>query len=247
MSISEIKANARKALEGKWGKVAIMTLIYALLMIGIIIIPLVGAIAIIIIGPPISYGRIVSLMKLKSGEDVTYTGFWKYGFSNFKKVWKVYGRVSLKLLIPSIIGAVCMFLIITGIIVFPFAAIAGSDEFWLELIYKAFIGIIVSIIWIAIKGSQYSLSFYILYDNPNMTSKEIVNESKRLMKGNRVRISKLDSAFTGFTILSYFMLGIGFLWLNPYRSVAQICFYEALIGKASTVEVVEPENIDSIQ
>jgi len=252
MSASEIRANARKALEGKWGKGALITLVYVLVMfvlefvLGFI--PLLGSIASIVISAPISYGIMVAFMKLKRGEEVTYTGFLEYGFSNFGKVWGVFGHTILKLLVPMIIFFVCLILFLTGTVGSVFSLTNGSSFAGFSgLTIVALIGYIASAIFLVVKGLLYSLTNYLLYDNQNMTSKEIVEESERLMNGNRGKYVWLELTFIGWLVLSIFTLYIGLLWVAPYMSVAFVCFYETLIGKTSNDEVVEIENVDPIQ
>lgn len=49
------------------------------------------------------------------------------------------------------------------------------------------------------------------------------------MKGNKWRLLCLDFSFIGWDILSAFTLGIGDLWLTPYRSAAAAAFYRELV------------------
>ena len=76
-----------------------------------------------------------------------------------------------------------------------------------------------------------------------MDSKAIVEESERLMKGNRWKCICLELSFIGWVLLSALTLYIGLLWVVPYMSVAFICFYETLAGKnINTEEVIEENN-----
>ena len=95
----------------------------------------------------------------------------------------------------------------------------------------ALIVMFVAEIWAIVKGLYYVLSNYIAIDNPEMSSKEAVLESERLMQNNRAKYFLLNLSFIGWAILSVFTLYIGLLWLTPYMQVAQIVFYELLAGK----------------
>lgn len=243
MVASEIRANARKSLTGKWGKGALVVLCYVLLMwvinfvLGLL--SFVGQIASIVISVPISYGLVVSFMKLKRGEEVKYTDFLTEGFSKFGKAWGVCGNTILKMIVPVILVFVFIFLLSFDFVKSTLPGSSGPS--FLSVI--AIIGYIASLIYAVVKGYLYSLTNYILYDNPNMTGKEIVEESARLMKGNRWKFVWLSLTFIGWIILSAFTLYIGLLWVIPYMSVASVCFYEALTGKDSKEEVVvETEN-----
>lgn len=72
---------------------------------------------------------------------------------------------------------------------------------------------------------RYSLAFYVLCDNPDMSVTECVDESKRLTDGHKGRMFCLDMSFIGWRLLSALTLGIGDLWLNPYTSAATSAFY----------------------
>ena len=243
MITSEIRANARRALDGKWGKGALIILCYLLIMLFISfvlgIIPFVGSIISLAISVPIAYGIIATFIKLKRGEEVLFTGFLEEGFSKFGKAWGIFGYTILKLLIPFI-----LIVVFTGIDVYTSFNLVmnGSLDSGIAVIssISSVLEIIVTIYMIS-KGLLYALSYAILYDNPNMSSKEIVEESARLIKGNRWKYIWLELSFLGWMILSIFTLCIGLLWLSPYMTVSIICFYEALAGKNQNQQVEIPE------
>ena len=255
MSASELRASARTALKGNWVKGALIVLVYLLIMWGISfvlgLIPFVGQIASIVISVPISYGLAVSFIRLKRGEGISYVSFLQDGFASFGKVWGVYGHTILKMIVPIILIIISSFVfsfsiagtITSGVFTENSSATVGFSG--LSII--ALICYIASLVYAIVKGYLYSLTNYILYDNPNMTSKEIVLQSESLMRGNRGKYVLLSLSFIGWAILSVFTFYIGLLWLVPYISVATVCFYETLSGKGSKEEiVVEPKNDNPI-
>ena len=174
-------------------------------------------------------------MKLKNGEDVKYTDFLTNGFENFGMTWRVYGNVLLKLIVPTILIVVSI--IIMGIGFFAAASVSiFSDPNSVNqslnseiLIMVGGILLVVSLIWEGIKGLNYSLVWYILKDNPEMSAKDIVKKSEMLMKNNKWNIFYLQLTFIGWAILNVFTFGIGTLWLAPYIIITSICFYEKLL------------------
>ena len=88
----------------------------------------------------------------------------------------------------------------------------------------------VSMILFVVKGYYYSLTFYLLYDNPNMSGKEIVDLSENLMTGQRAQMFLLDLSFIGWALLAMLTCGIGFLFLTPYMQFAKVNFYEDRSG-----------------
>lgn len=251
MTLTEMRSEARKSLAGKWGKAAILMLVYALItsvisfVLGLI--PFVGSIIQLVINLPITYGFLVCMIKLKRGEEVSYTEFLNNGFGSFKKVWIVLGNTILKLIVPICLVVVFTILLYVG----GFGAVAGTAANsngaatgFGALGIIGLIGSIVAYIWVTIKGLLYALSQYILYDNPDMSGKEIVEESERLMKGNRVRYFFLPFTFIGWIILAGFTFGIGALWLTPYMMVTTVVFYESLAGNKGTTEKVVEAKVE---
>lgn len=233
MEISKIKEEARKALTNKWGKGALIVLAYLAILF---IIELIGgmfeekstinyliSIAKTIMVVPLSFGVTYSFIRLKRGEEVKAFDFINSGFSNFRRAWKISLRITLKMIV--VITIMVVIFIVTGDI--------ANDYFISDRMTRMSFGLLMIIIlfvtmWfvLIIRALLYSLTTYIAFDNPNMTALEVVNESERLMKGNRLKLFLLILSFIGWEILCAFTLGIGFLWLIPYVQVAGLCFYE---------------------
>lgn len=79
-----------------------------------------------------------------------------------------------------------------------------------------------------IKGYAYYMVFYILAENPDMSSKDALAESKSLMEGHKFEFFKLQLSFIGWFILSIFTFGILGFWLAPYVNIATAVFYTDL-------------------
>lgn len=253
MVASQIRQEARNSLTGKWGKAALMTLVFFLITFGInfalgllSVIPFLAFIARIAsyaINVPLSYGLLVSFMKLKRGEDVDYTDFFNTAFSKFSCVWGIVWHTILKMLLLIVLLIIFLFLTAFGA---SFALISSSSGFGAILSGIGFIGYLVCLILLIPKSYLYSLTFYLLHDNPNMTSKDIVEKSESLMLGTRWNLFYLGLTFIGWAILSVFTLYIGLLWLYPYIIVSMIVFYEKIIEKSNSIED-NKENDNPIQ
>lgn len=94
----------------------------------------------------------------------------------------------------------------------------------LELIYVS-IGLIFLIVPGIIMILNYRMVSYILAEYPEMTANEALRKSKEMMKGNRWRLFCLEFSFIGWEFLCAFTLGIGQLWLIPYKETAVAAFY----------------------
>lgn len=79
-----------------------------------------------------------------------------------------------------------------------------------------------------VKAYAYSMTYYIVHDNPTISSNDAIELSMKMMKGNKGKLFRLDLSFIGWALLCVLTLGIGFLWLFPYMLTARAAFYEDL-------------------
>ena len=81
-----------------------------------------------------------------------------------------------------------------------------------------------------IASYSYAMTGYILAEHPELTASEAIARSKEMMSGNRFRLFCLHLSFIGWAILCAFTMGIGNLWLNPYRQASVAAFYREVSG-----------------
>ena len=79
-----------------------------------------------------------------------------------------------------------------------------------------------------VKSYSYSMTFYILRDNPDMPANDAITASRQMMNGHKLRLFCLHLSFIGWILLSILTLGIGLLFVFPYMQTAQAAFYEDL-------------------
>ena len=77
-----------------------------------------------------------------------------------------------------------------------------------------------------VKAYAYSMAYYVKRDNPTYDWKQCLDESQRIMKGNKWKLFCLQFSFIGWAIVCVFTFGIGSLWLTPYMNAANANFYE---------------------
>jgi len=241
MTRAELKRQAKESLKGRWGTAIVMVLVFQIIswilsMIGNFVIGI-GAIAVVVISVPISFGFIGQFMKFSRKEEVGIVDFFKIGFENFGKSWSIVGHTLLKLL-PYVIGIIVSIVLMIASIVYT---TQNEDiEMFFMLIPIAYVIFFVFYIMLIVKTYFYVLTEYIGNDTNDMTAKEIVEKSAELMKGHRWELFVLELSFMGWVFLSIFTLGIGLLWLIPYMDVTIIKFYEYVAGvnKDSNSEVI---------
>jgi uncharacterized membrane protein len=77
-----------------------------------------------------------------------------------------------------------------------------------------------------IAALAYSMTFYILADDPSCRAVEALKRSKEMMRGHKWKLTCLLFRFFGWLLLTVISLGIGLLWLAPYISVTMAAFYD---------------------
>ena len=81
-----------------------------------------------------------------------------------------------------------------------------------------------------IAAYSYRLSLYILIDNPDMSAAACLRESRRLMKGHKWELFKLDLSFLGWRLLQC-IPGVSYiaqLWVTPYSGITRVLYYDTL-------------------
>ncbi len=255
MTISELKKDAKVKLSGSYTKAFLISLIYYAFVfalsyiIGFISntwIILVFEIALAIISIPLSFGIISSFIKIVRNEDVAILDFLKIGFNNFKGAWRTCLRTVVNLILPIILLVASYIFMIYSILQAAFIGITNTDipSSIYNLFFISIALVIVTVIFYVYKSLSYSLTLYILHDKPTATGKEINDESKKLMKGNKWKIILLSLSFIGWILLillisfiiiillgetaGFIVSSLGTILLTPYINASLVCFYEDL-------------------
>ncbi len=241
MKAKEIRAQAREALSGNWATFILLNVMYVLSIAVLsflnVLIPIIGYIALMVLTVPLAYGYLKNLLRLKRKETDNAFEFFRYTFNDFARAWCVTGRILLKLIVPLIIVGISLIAIVILAVFVAMSAIVGNES---ALVVSSFgylivmVALFIGYIWLIVRGLLCVLSTYIAIDNPQMSAKETVDLSVKLMKGNRLKYIFLSLSFIGWMILSILTLGIGFIFLFPYMSVAMAFFYENLAGKVKS-------------
>lgn len=71
-----------------------------------------------------------------------------------------------------------------------------------------------------IKALGYSLVPYILANDSNMGSDEVLKLSEKMMKGHKMDLFMFSLSFIGWHLLAIFTLGILEIWIIPYQETA---------------------------
>jgi uncharacterized membrane protein len=91
-----------------------------------------------------------------------------------------------------------------------------------------------------IAGLRYSMTFFIIYDNPGISAMDALKASKEMMVGYKGKLFLLYLSFIGWVLLCILTLGIGLLWLAPYTIASFANFYQNIKDANETSFVKEP-------
>lgn len=198
--IVNCKERAISSLEHKWGESAILILLYLL------------------IGGTVSYGPGLLIPSATSNITSSVT----------------INIISL-LLIPMSWGVTITFLEVSRGMKVNYGNLAkGYHDFtriFLTILLKGvytFLWALLLIIPGIVKSYSYAMTEFVLADRPDLAYNEAIEESMRLMQGNKWRLFVLDLSFLGWALLCILTLGIGYLFLAPYMEVAHAHFYADL-------------------
>lgn len=252
MKAKEIRKIARENLSGKWLKGAAITLIFAILiyfvafaltMFAASILAPIAFILYIAVLPPIAFSIMPQFLRLQKGEDVGVLDFAEWTTSNFKNSWKVTWHIFTKIwpLILAVVLCVIFAVVSMAIGTVGLLESISSDSSAVILLCMAIASIsmiayVVFFILLMMKMFYYYLIPFIMQDEPELSAKEVVEKSAKLMQNNRWRLFCLSLSFLGWAILSAFTLGIGLLFLIPYMQMSFVAFYQECAGKLDTTD-----------
>lgn len=183
----ELKMKAKEEIKGNILMLFVCSLIVSLIGGALGFIPVVGAIAAIVIEAPLTLGYTMLYLGMTRGEKVEVGNLFK-GFNYFKN--------SLVLLL------------LQGIFVFLWS--------------------LLFVIPGIIKGLSYSMSFYILAENPEMSGREALDESMRIMEGHKMDLFVLQLSFIPWILLTSVTCGLAGIYVIPYMTQTVANFYLAI-------------------
>lgn len=215
---SEYKNLAIKSLEGNWLTAAIATLIYLFLYTGV--------------------SCIWGLLDPAPAFDPTTVDF-----SDIVHIIFPINNIATIVLLPVCYGYALVFLNTSrGKSIEIGELLSGFKQYarvFLTLLLKNIYIILWSLLLFVpgiIKAYSYSMTEFVMADNPNLSYDEAIKESMRLMQGRKFNLFFLDLTFIGWGILCLLTLGLGFLFLNPYISTAHAHFYQDILAEEGTAD-----------
>lgn len=83
-----------------------------------------------------------------------------------------------------------------------------------------------------VKAYKYRMVPYIISENPDMDTKEVLRLSEKMMNGNKEKMFNYDLSFIGWYIGSLFTYGlVGIYYSTPYKLACDTEVYRIISGK----------------
>ncbi len=118
---------------------------------------------------------------------------------------------------------------------------AHFDKFWGAFKVSFFVGLFTAL-WSLllvipgiIKAYSYSMSMYILAENPEIGALEAINRSKAMMNGHKMELFVLELSFIGWYLLCAITFGIAGVWVFPYMSATFANFYNKIKNQPEVI------------
>ncbi len=207
----EYRAQAREALQNRWGEAVIVSLII-LVAAMVISIPsfmaewagsITTVLSVLIL--PLQYAYYISLLERTRGGEEELTRFTlQYAINH------AYANTRF---------------LVAGLLIMLISMVLA--------IFTLGIGAIIV-------NYMYSMVPYLLHDYPELTPREAMKISREMMSGQKWNLFVLDLTFIGWILLSILTAGIGMIFVEPYMSTTRAAYYEDLKSEKLVEETEEP-------
>jgi len=95
-----------------------------------------------------------------------------------------------------------------------------------------------------VKAYAYSMNFYLLKRDPNLSGQDAITKSKEFTMGYKMDLFMLDLSYLGWYFIGIFTLGILWLWIVPKHLTARVLYYDEIYAKRVPVPVEKIEVVE---
>lgn len=230
MSRKDLKLKAKLALQGHW---FLCVASFALLVALMIVCGFIPGALLIAQGPLFYSGAALFLRRMR-GEEVTFTCLLE-GLLHFASSFASGLLILILVALWSAIGWV------PGVL-FWAAATVQEPALLIRIVGGlmcaggTYLGIFHAL--------QYSQTFYLLQDEPDLGVLSAVNRSKELMQGRKVEFLLLHLSFIPWYCTALFTAGLSLLFVGPYVALTCSGYYDLLRKEPLGEQVLrQPNNL----
>lgn len=243
---SQLRRQARFALEGRWGTFVLVTLLSSLipvllmapgygLQIGM---PQLGSnvsncwqllVALVLL--PMTWSINVMYLRSRRGEQMEISNM----FDGFRRTNSIM-MTGILYFIYLVVYLIPVIVAITGTI--AFVEHAETNLGTAAMIAGGVVGgalTLAAFVLYVVKMLALDMWYYILLDTP-LTGRQALRESMRMMQGHKMRLFMLYLSFLPYLLLVILTLGIASLFVSPYMEASKAEFYEDLLAQSAETE-----------
>lgn len=226
---AELKANAKAVLKNSYWESVVAYLVFGAIAIGASLvayfIPFGSIAAMIFLTLPLSVGVNYFFMQNQIAPSRLQNIFYAFSGKDYMKIVGAMAWMYLFIFLWSMIAmSGFMIIIIKGVSSFvPYFMddrflynFPRFDSSWLPALITSGVIYLAGLVIIYIKGLAYSMTGFILTDNPAIGYNRALKLSIAMTYGQKWRMFVLYLSFIGWGLLTLLTFGFGFIFLAPY-------------------------------
>jgi len=187
-----------------------------------ILLGIIGALIVMLLVELLKAGVSYIHLKIARGQDVRFQDMFSV-CKNRPDLYLGYGFLTILLALACTVpGYLCLLPVFIGSD--TTTAVALTLVGCVLLIIGCIVLIIVLLSW--------SMTVFILLEHNDIRVTDAIRRSRQMMKGKKRRFFGLCLSFIGWILFSILSFGIGLLWIIPYLSQSQTCFYLGLLPES---------------
>jgi uncharacterized membrane protein len=242
---AELKAKAKEQIKGKIGKLFLISLIAAAMIIPLLALVMIGAFAsaanpvlfwilytvgligLIVIGAPLMLSHSMIYLGLTEGKTLSVSDLFK-GFKYFGKALALDLWIALFILLWYVLPYMAGFVL--TIFALYFLAFGGT-AIGIPLLVIGSASMIASLVVLYIKALAYAQAFFVLADKlDGTTARAALKESITMMNGRKGELFILEWSFFLWFLLCAATLGVALIWVGPYIFATLANYYNSIKG-----------------
>ena len=239
--ISELKALARKSLDGYYALLAgALVLISFLSGIG-------GALSVMLFQGNSMFNLVMSqifsliisvvMSVFSAGVYYMFLNVSRGKKTSMQDVTYLFYHHPDRIIVVSLIVTVVQYLLMLPSMIMNYRMDVSANL--LEVLQQSllvslvmFVGIVVA----QLVTMPIAFGYYLLIDDVEMNATDALKKSMQMMKGNYGRYIYMQLSFLGLMFLGVLTLYVGFIWIMPYMQMTEIEFYREILGELDESE-----------
>ncbi|SHI23495.1 Uncharacterized membrane protein [Sporobacter termitidis DSM 10068] len=257
---AELKENAKVVLKGSyWEGVAVILIIWAIsVAAGLLgfVIPFGGVASVLFLSLPLSVGMNFFFMQCQIAPPRIGNIFYPFEGGRYLKIVGAMAWMYLFIFLWTLIAEAGLIIVLAKwmstmvtfgadrFYMYDYLENLQFDSSWIPVLIPSGAIYIAGMIIVCVKSLSYSMTAFILTDNPDIGYGRALKLSMAMTYGQKWRIFVLYLSFIGWALLAVLTLGIGLLFLTPYITATTAQLYVRLRDNAINNGLATPQELN---